>query len=837
MNIFKKINEQQKNETALPIEPIDLFYTLKKDKDYGFLRDAQSEVLTDWFNRKDEKNLLIKMNTGAGKTLVGLLMLYSKMLETNRKCLFLCPDKQLVSQVFEQSKMYGIPTCMFDEDENDFPEEFLNNEAILVTTIQRLFNGKNKFDKQKIEIEAIVIDDAHRCVEKIKDSFTIKIPNENPMFEGLVNLFSDEFKRQEVGTFEAIKMQHPDYYMKLPFWSWLDNQQNVIKMFSSHLGEKETLLFKWDLFYNNYKQYELYLKYYGIEISPIKCFTSNVETYKNAKNVYALSATFENENSLLFDLDFTLDSILNPIEPKNKKDYGQRLILTPKRYFKEFDDDDLNTIIQHHLTNNENILVLVPSYRDAEQWEQLGAKIVRNNIVEELENLKKSKGNFIVIANRYDGIDLGGDACNVLIIYEHPNYKFIKDKYYENINHKSETNLIAQTIEQGLGRTVRSGTDFSVVYLLGKNILRFLRQKDNFKFLNKHTRRQIEIGLDLLSNETEVKKENVAKTIYETADYCLSQNSDWLLYYQNFMKNESGIDDVDKANILEIKKLERNAIIEFINGNHNKSVEIINEILNKDYLTNPERAIFLTLKANVLYEVDKNNSNDLIIKSRDFSRHLFEPFLSKEYTKKQLLAGNQYEKALGFIQDFSTMNDAIDTLNEMLTGLIYDENNSSEKFESSMNQLGKALGFISFRPEKEKKEGSDNLWLMDNNVCLVLEAKSEKLHKNLISKSEISQLMHSVNWFNEKYLNDNLIVYGVTLQYSRRKEANVTVNDELKVIDNESLEKIKESLSKYITFLSKNNISELSIEKIKGEFNILNLSSELFTKVFLKTII
>ena len=43
--------------------------------------------------------LLIKMNTGAGKTLVGLLMLYSKMLETNRKCLFLFLDKQLVSQV------------------------------------------------------------------------------------------------------------------------------------------------------------------------------------------------------------------------------------------------------------------------------------------------------------------------------------------------------------------------------------------------------------------------------------------------------------------------------------------------------------------------------------------------------------------------------------------------------------------------------------------------------------------------------------------------------------------------------------------------------------------
>lgn len=251
MNIFKKINEQQKNEVVLPYEPIDLFYSLKKEKNFAFLRDAQNEVLSEWYKRKDEKNLLIKMNTGAGKTLVGLLMLYSKMLETKKKCLFLCPDKQLVNQVLEQSKNYSIPTCTFDEDENDFPEEFLNNEAILITTVQKLFNGKNKFDKQKIEIESIVIDDAHRCIEKIKDSFTIKIPNDNQMYDNLIHLFTDELRRQAIGSFEAIKMQHPEYYMKLPFWSWLDNEQAVIRIMSNQIGEKDTLLFKWDLFYNN----------------------------------------------------------------------------------------------------------------------------------------------------------------------------------------------------------------------------------------------------------------------------------------------------------------------------------------------------------------------------------------------------------------------------------------------------------------------------------------------------------------------------------------------------------------------------------------------------------
>ncbi|WP_230305162.1 DEAD/DEAH box helicase family protein, partial [Legionella pneumophila] len=37
----------------------------------------QSQVWSKWFDRKEERNLVIKMNTGGGKTVVGLLILKS----------------------------------------------------------------------------------------------------------------------------------------------------------------------------------------------------------------------------------------------------------------------------------------------------------------------------------------------------------------------------------------------------------------------------------------------------------------------------------------------------------------------------------------------------------------------------------------------------------------------------------------------------------------------------------------------------------------------------------------------------------------------------------------
>jgi len=834
MNIFKKINDQQNSEITLPIDPNELFYSLKKEKEYSYLRGIQEEALNLWHIRREDSNLLIKMNTGAGKTLVGLLILYSKLLETKKKSIFLCPDKQLVSQVYEQSKRYGIPTCIIEAD-NEFPEEFLNNTSILITTVQKMFNGKNIFDRFRIDIGAMAIDDAHKCVEKIKESFSIKFSQDHEIYHELFKLFSDELKKQAIGSYEAIKSGHPDYYMKLPFWSWLDNKESVVKIFSSYLGEPETLLFKWDLFHNNYNQYELYISYGKIEIVPQKCFVQNIQTYANAEFKYALSATFENDISLMYDLDFSSYSIKNPIEPKNRKDYGQRLILTPKRYFKDFNKDDLTTIIKHHLSNGQNIMVLVPSFREAREWESLGARLVNDNIEAELEKLKISKGNFVVLANRYEGIDLGGDSCNVLIIYEHPKYRFLKDKYLENILHKTNTSIIAQTIEQGMGRTVRSGNDYSVIYLFGKNILRFLRHKENFRYLNKHTKRQIEIGLDLLSQE-EIESGKIANAIYETADFCLSQNEEWLKYYQNFMKDiDDEKEDLDKEKLILIKELEHQAINSFIKGQNEKAVDFANEILRQD-LTNPERALYNLFCANMTYPTDKDKANDLVLKARDYSRHMFEPFLSKQYLKKQLKTGNQFISAINFLHSYTTMNDAIDSLNEMKSKLKFDPINPADDFEDALRVLGRMLGFYSTRPEKEKNEGPDNLWIMQNQRCLIIECKSEKNHRNIISKSDISQLMHSLAWFESKYLNDGLEFYGVTMQQSKQKESDVVVSSNILVFDLNSLEKLQNSITRYLDFLSKNKINKLTEEQVRAEFVSYGFTNDLFVSSYLKNI-
>jgi superfamily II DNA or RNA helicase len=62
------------------VAPREIFGLLpRKGGRFQYLRDVQAEVLNQWFSRKDEKDIVLKMNTGSGKTLMGLLILKSSL--------------------------------------------------------------------------------------------------------------------------------------------------------------------------------------------------------------------------------------------------------------------------------------------------------------------------------------------------------------------------------------------------------------------------------------------------------------------------------------------------------------------------------------------------------------------------------------------------------------------------------------------------------------------------------------------------------------------------------------------------------------------------------------
>ena|SRR5882762_8433981 len=66
---------------AKVIEPRKIFTTLIRNSRFKFPSANQGEVLDRWFEKRSRRDNTIKMNTGSGKMLVGLLALQSSLNE------------------------------------------------------------------------------------------------------------------------------------------------------------------------------------------------------------------------------------------------------------------------------------------------------------------------------------------------------------------------------------------------------------------------------------------------------------------------------------------------------------------------------------------------------------------------------------------------------------------------------------------------------------------------------------------------------------------------------------------------------------------------------------
>ena len=139
---FKQLREARVKSVS--INPRDIFNALPKPSGINDLYVSQAEVLDAWSGRRKDKDVVVKLHTGGGKTLVALLMAQSVMNETGEPVIYLAPTNQLVSQVITQGGEYGISCVPYVRGE-PWQSEFLDGKSVLVGTYQTLFNGKSRF--------------------------------------------------------------------------------------------------------------------------------------------------------------------------------------------------------------------------------------------------------------------------------------------------------------------------------------------------------------------------------------------------------------------------------------------------------------------------------------------------------------------------------------------------------------------------------------------------------------------------------------------------------------------------------------------------------------------
>ena len=317
-----------KKSTEKILDPQAIYEKLDRASDKGPLRPSQISVLEEWYNkRKDEKDIVLKMHTGQGKTLAGLLMLQSKLNEYEEPVIYLCPNKYLVEQTLVQAKQFGVNCVSID---SDLPDEFTNGQAILVTHVQKLFNGRTRFHlgAQAQKVSTILMDDAHSCIDAIKDAFTIKLPSTHSVYSRILALFEDDLIKQGMGTLAEIKQGSRDSLLAIPYWAWTDKQTDIVTILSEY-SDEAGIKFAWSLLKDTLDNCLCVITGSELEIFPHTPPLHFFGTYTQAKHRIFMSATLTNDAFLVKGLGVSEKAILNPLTDKHENWSGEKMILIP----------------------------------------------------------------------------------------------------------------------------------------------------------------------------------------------------------------------------------------------------------------------------------------------------------------------------------------------------------------------------------------------------------------------------------------------------------------------------------------------------------------------------
>ena len=499
------------SEDPKPESIVAMFQDLNRDPSIKFLHFHQGKILEDYCNQKDTKanqkyiqvkDLAIELPTGTGKTLVGLLVAEYRRRVSNERVVFLCPTRQLCSQVNERARLYGINTALLVGSQSKYdPGQFYayqQAKSIAITTYSGVFNTNPRIN----DPEVIICDDAHAADNYISALWTLSInrsahPDLYMAVYRLLEAAMPNYIAHKIETGGSSRFDEfsVDLLSTIAWHGYLTQLGQILEEFASDYND---LKYSLSILASHLEACSLYLSPKSIEIRPLIPPTQTHQPFSNAKQRIYMSATLGEDGDI--ERVFGVKAIARlPIpEEWHKRSTGRRLILFPGL---SANQDSINTAVDM-VKQVDRALVLVPDNKRLEVWEKKLKKthtIIKSEDIEQnLDAFTKSlKQSVLLLATRYDGIDLPGEDCRFMILDGEPSASGLQEFYLRTgLGASSQLhNRIRTRITQALGRCTRDESDYSVVVVLGDKLTQRCCTKTLTQGMHPELQAEIDFGL------------------------------------------------------------------------------------------------------------------------------------------------------------------------------------------------------------------------------------------------------------------------------------------------------------------------------------------------------
>ena len=751
---FSKLGSAKKPKA--PTNPIKLFETLPSLVGTpNDLWSGQDKALSEWEDVRSKSDVLISLNTGAGKTIVGLLIAQSLVNEDLENVVYVCSTIDLVEQTSKEAMRIGIDhtTRIRGSYSNDL---FETGKAFCVTTYAALFNGLSSICR-KFFPNAIIFDDAHVAESLLRDAFTLRIDIQvnKALFNEIVEMFRPHFKELGIpGLFaDSLDLTKQNTAFVAPGGLYERRKRLLAILYKHSIKEDEKYKYPFKWLEDRLDCCAAIFTRGVFELAPPFLPSLALDIFeKNIRRVY-LSATIQSQTEFIRAFGRQPTEI---ITPPNDAGNGERLILDGRKVKEGFGPK-----FAKKLVTCRKVIIAVPNYARAREWVDLAKPPSQDKFSDMLNNFRENQvdGAFMLVS-RFDGIDLPHDTCRMMIMDGVPSAMSLLERYqWEWLGMVNvQASRIANRLAQLFGRINRGRNDYGLFLLQGEALSKWIARDRNLALLPPLIKQQVLIGREVQSGFNLTEGDDVIELI----DRVLGRDEGWLDYYRYAVKQAKlDKDQVKRAQqaeqvMVEATLSEAKYAAAMWSSDTATARHELEKTIDKTAIEDANLCGWHLVWLGAAHELD--GDKDAACRAyaaalRRLSRNITLPRISGLGNEEaDSNSFNEFGKSLRELFSYPDGVKFESVLLKLTSALALIDTGTPNQTEAGVRQLGEILGLKAIRPDNDVGTGPDVLWLDEEQLRMIgFELKTDKKDPAEYFKKDISQGHDHLVWMEKNY--------------------------------------------------------------------------------------
>ncbi len=751
----------QTEQREPPESPEALFRELRPtDRNVRDLLLRQGDALRAYHKLEPQRtDVAIELPTGAGKTLVGLLVAEWRRLAFDQRTAYLCPTVQLANQAAAKASEYGLDVVNLTGSHRDWDQaeltKYRRHTAIAIASYRAVFNSHPKLDSP----QTLILDDAHAAEGPIASTWSISARREDdsPLYADLLAAVIGHLPSHVA---EPLRDDALDPYRRwevelIPPSTVAERIGQIDEALKAHVQGGDENFFARRAIGNALARCLMYVSWSEILLRPLIPPTLAHSAFRDAEQRVYMSATLGSAGEL--ERAFGVPQIDRvQLGSPDEGGFGRRFFVLPNA---SHPPDVADGIVRAAIDMAGRVAIVTPSFAEAE--EVTDACLPENmevwtaeDIEEGLEPFVSEERAALLLANRYDGIDLPGDDCRLVVLSGLPANTHLQERFLLDtlgarriLDERIRTRLV-----QGSGRATRSSRDFAAVLIRGQGLTDFCSRDDEIFAMPPQLQAELQFGLKNSEKPDRDPLQMLAE-FWEQGD-AWGEAEEHLKgetnkKHQQEPNGSTALGAATKAEVLCWQALWR--------GDLKRALLHANDVtdaLDGGEELRPYRALWFYLGASWAHQLASTGDRaaartaaTLMREAEGCARSLsWAPLpIQTPHESGSAAPDERARKSAAYMLKLRGARFGAH-VGEVEANL---NNDGSRQFEEGLRGLGELLGFDAVRPQGQGQP--DGVWRHRDELWLVFEAKSEEKDSGPVSVSTVRQASTHRKWISQTY--------------------------------------------------------------------------------------